>query len=153
MKILDLRNIATHRRVLDGVSGAPFDISFAGLRIHFDAARHGVAEGLSFRQSVLRENVHRGSEVLAAIVRSRHVDLAGREVVVRDINLVLSRRYLAWVDRQPGTVDERRVERGEIVDSPARPAIVAVGEMGLESESHLLNGRPIYRMIPCNARG
>ena len=134
MKIFDLANVASLGCVCHRVGGDPLHVDFAGFRIDLDVAWNRVAEGLRFGDSVLRKDIDRRTEGLPAIVRSRHVDLTGRKVVIADVDLILIRRCLTRKNRQPRPVDKGRIDRREIVDGPSGAPVVAVGDMGLEDQ-------------------
>jgi len=72
-------------------------------------------KGLRLGDSVLRKDIDRRTEGLPAIVRSRHVDLTGRKVVIADVDLILIRGCLTRKNRQPRPVDKGRIDRREIV--------------------------------------
>src|SRR5436190_1993655 len=55
-----------------------------------------------------------------------------------DVDLILIRRYLAWVDSEPGPIDEGRVRGRYLVDRPMRAPIIRIGEVGLKWERQLL---------------
>src|SRR2546425_1801917 len=95
VEVLNLANVAPLGRVLHWVGGDPLDVHFAGLGVHLDPARNRVAEGVDEGEAVSAEDIHRRPKRLAAIVRRGHVDLTGREIMVADVNLILTRRSLA----------------------------------------------------------
>src|SRR5207302_5617301 len=118
--------------VRDRISRVPLDVDFARSGIDLDAAGDRVAERIGERHPIGAEYVHRGTERLPAVVGRRHVDLADGEVVVDDVNLILVRRQLAWVDGQPGAIDEAWADRGHVVLCPGGPAIITKRKMRLK---------------------
>src|SRR5207245_4307305 len=104
-----------------------------GFRIDLNVAGHGVAERLRFGHSVLGEDVDGDAEHLPAIVRGCNVDLARREVVIGNIDLILIGGDFAWVHGQPRSVNKRRVESSETIERPSRATVVAIGESTLEA--------------------
>src|SRR5207248_8485930 len=109
----------------------PLDIDLPRVRIDLNVARDGVAERLDLGQRVIREHV-RLHEGVATIARAGDPDLACREVVVGDVDLVAAGAHRARIDGQPRPVNEGRVHRGDVVDRPAVAAVIAVGELYLE---------------------
>src|SRR5260370_6812726 len=106
MEILDLSNVATAGCVCHWVGGDPLDVNFAGFRIDLNVAWNRIAEGLDLCYRVIGEHVGL-QEHIAAVVRGGDPDLAGREVVIGNIDLILSRGGFTWVHGQPGAVDKR----------------------------------------------
>src|SRR3989442_7990936 len=134
MEGLDLGNVAALAHVRYGGRGDPQDVDLGGLRVDLDPAGDRVTEGIDKGDPIRAEHVDRRAKSLPAVVAGGDPDLADREVVVGDVDLILSggdgtRKY-----RHPGTVDEGRAEGCEVVDRPVRAAVVTEGEPSLEGK-------------------
>src|SRR2546426_8900558 len=134
MEVLDLGDVAALAKVLHGVRRDPQNVDRAGLRINLDPAGDRVAERVGKSEVILRQDIHRRAKGGAAVVRRGDPDLADCEVVVGDVDLILSGRDGARKYRHPGTVDEGRVESCEVVDRPVRGTVVTEGEPSLEEK-------------------
>src|SRR5437899_8558672 len=134
MEVLDLGDVAALAKVLHRIRGDPQDVDLGGLRINLDTAGDRVTERIDKGDPIRAEHVDRGPKGLPAVVAGGDPDLADREVVVGDVDLILSGRDGAREYRHPGTVDEGRVESCEVVDCPVRAAVITEGEPSLEEK-------------------
>src|SRR3989442_15851780 len=144
MEVLDLGDVAALAKVLHGVRRDPQNVDLAGLRINLDPAGDGVTEGIDKGNTIRAEHVNRGPKGLPAVVAGGDPDLADREVVVGDVDLILSGGDGTRIHCQPGAVDERRVECGQVVDRPMCAAVVAYGETSLERQRKPLDRRNVH---------
>ena len=76
----------------------------------------------------MRQHIDGWTESIAAVVGGGDVDMTDGEIVIADVDLVLVRGNLAREDGDPGPVDERRIDRGDVVDCPSVAAFVAEGQ-------------------------
>src|SRR2546426_11173865 len=112
MEVLDLGDVAALAKVLHGVRRDPQNVDLAGLRINLDPAGDRVTEGIDKGNTIRAEHVNRGPKGLPAVVAGGDPDLADREVVVGDVDLILSGGDGTRIHCQPGAGDGRRGESG-----------------------------------------
>src|SRR5947207_8790886 len=143
MEVLVLADVAS-LRVLNGTGGDPLGVDLAGSWIHLDAAGDRIAERFDLRIRVRGKHVDGRTECLAAIRRRRDVDLAHREVVVADVDLVLVGREGARVDSEPRAIDGRRVGGGDLVRRPVSASVVGVGQVRLQERGQALERRLVH---------
>src|SRR2546427_8181951 len=144
MEVLDLVDVPALAKVRPGVRRDPQNVDLAGLRINLDPGGHRVTEGIDKGNTIRAEHVNRGPKGLPAVVAGGDPDLADREVVVGDVDLILSGGDGTRIHRHPGTVDEGRVESCEVVDRPMCAAVVAYGETSLERQRKPLDRRHVH---------
>src|SRR2546426_11974553 len=134
MEGLDLGNVAALAHVRYGVRGDPQDVDLAGLRVDLDPAGDRITERVGKSEAIRGQHIDRRTKGAAAVVRRGDPDLADREIVVGDVDLIVNGRDSARKYRHPGTIDERGIESGEVVDRPVCAAVVAEGEPSLEEK-------------------
>src|SRR2546427_8980040 len=118
MEVLDLVDVPALAKVRPGVRRDPQNVDLAGLRINLDPAGDRVTEGIDKGNTIRAEHVNRGPKGLPAVVAGGDPDLADREVVVGDVDLILSGGDGTRIHCPPRAVAERRVEFGQGRDRP-----------------------------------